>query len=429
MKKVNIVGSGIVGLLSAYYLSQAGFKISVFDSGPNPLTDYNKDKAGATFSGGNARHVSATETSPHASSSMTRQIYIRGDKGGWLAKDVHNLTLAEKAWMDEFELVTQSPELFTQFTKTVIEVNNLGKDLWRKLMIQDPDLFTNVQIQQPLTVFFLDESTFKSEKNVETAANPLYPPRPLTKKEIIKEYPVMADAVRRKIIAGGLVLDGFALNAISFCANIIRRLLSQGVSFSWDTEVTSSQKLDPAEYYLISTGARKQDFLTGTSSHQKIMGVAGVWITIPNPGLKEAFKVACPYPTGYINGTLEGKNLLLSGGYGFIGQDYLDRQNPGIQTLFEDMKRNVQSVFPESFKKALREDSLDERVCVRPMKPSGLGVFEIMKKGKSKVIFTGANSAGGFTQAPVLAAAVLDTLNGKDSFLIKAFSQDKSLSK
>jgi len=428
VRKVNVVGSGIVGLLSAYYLSQSGFKVSVFDAGPNPLTDYNKDKAGATFSGGNARHVSATETSPHASLSMTGQIYISGNKGGWLAKDERNLTLAEKAWMDEFELVTQSPDLFTQFTKTVINVNNLGKDLWRKLMAQDPDLFTNVQIQQPLTVFFLDEPTFKSENNVETAANPLYPPIPLTKKEIAKEYPVMANAVRKGIIAEGLVLDGFALNAISFCKKIIRRLQSQGVSFFWDTEVRSLHELNSANYYLISTGVRKQDFLRGTSSHQKIMGVAGVWIRIPNPGLKKAFKIACPYPTGYINGTLEGNNLLLSGGYGFIGQDYLDRQKPGIKTLFEDIKRNVQSVFPESFKKSLREDSLDERVCIRPMKPSGLGVFEVMEKGKSKAIFTGANSAGGFTQAPVLAAAVLDILNGKDSFLIKAFSQDKSLS-
>lgn len=425
-ERINVVGAGIVGLLSAYYLNKVGFEVSVFDTGPNPLSnnDYDKDRTGATFSGGNARHVSATETSPHASPSMKGQIYISGDEGGWLAKDPNRLNLAEKAWMNEFELVTQRPELFSQFTQTVVRINNLGKDLWRKLMSEDPELFINVQVQQPLTIFFLDEPTFKSETVVETGANPLYPPKPLTKEEIIQEYPVMKDAISKEIIAGGLILDGFALNAISFCTNVIRRLQSNGVNFFWDTEVTSLQDLDPSDYYLISTGARKQDFLKNTPSHQKIMGVAGVWVRIPNSGLTGAFKIACPYPTGYINGTLKGEDLILSGGYGFIGEDNLDRQSPGIQILFDDMKRNVQRVFPESFDKALKDGALDERACVRPVKPSGLGVFEVM----DNVIFAGSNSAGGFTQSLVIAAAVLDTINGKDNFLIKACSQDRLLS-
>jgi len=32
MKKVSIVGGGIIGLCSAYYLSQEGYEVSVFDS-------------------------------------------------------------------------------------------------------------------------------------------------------------------------------------------------------------------------------------------------------------------------------------------------------------------------------------------------------------------------------------------------------------
>jgi glycine/D-amino acid oxidase-like deaminating enzyme len=318
--------------------------------------------------------------------------------------------------MQSFDRLTKEPEFFDSFTKTVIKVNNLGKDLWRELVWEDPNLFKGVCMQEPIAVFFLDTPTFKSETIVEIKANPIFPIQTLSPKEIAKKYPAMVDSVSRRVIVGGLVLDGFSLNSISFCRNMIKHLGHQGVDFSWGRKFTNLDQNDNAfDYYLISTGV---------SITKKVMGVAGVWIKIPNPGLKGPIKIATPYPTGYINGTIEGESLLLSGGYGFIGQDARDEKSPGIQTLFEDMKRNVRMVFPESYKKACEEETLDERVCVRPMKASGLGVFEVIDKGVTKVIFTGANGAGGFTQAPVVARSVLDIINGKESALSKEYSSD-----
>lgn len=426
-KKVTVVGAGIVGLLSAYYLNRSGLKVQVFDAGPNPLIDYDRSKTGATFSGGNARHVSATETYPHASSSMNGKIYRGVNEGGWLAKNPNLLTTDEKRWMDDFDMLTWKPDLFDRFAQTVVGVNNLGKDLWRKLMVEDPELFQGTGLQEPATIFFLDEPTFQSETLVESQANltceTIYP------EEIKARYPAMADALLRKVIVGGLIVDSFALNAISFCRNLIRRLEDKGVSFTWNQAVTDVESINTlSNYYFISTGAFRQDFLRGTHSDQKIMGVAGVWIRIPNPGLEGPIKIATPYPTGYINGTVEGKSLLLSGGYGFIGQDRLDEQSPGIKTLFDDLERNVASIFPESYTKALSEDSLDQRACVRPMKPSGLGVIEILDKGAYKIVFAGGNNAGGFTQAPAVANTAVEIINGQvDIFLQRVYATDRSL--
>ncbi len=397
-KKVNVIGAGIIGLMSAYYLNESGFEVSVFDAGPDPLINYDRNKAGTTFSGGDARHVSATETSPHASPAMAGKIYLGVEQGGWLAKDPSKLTDPERAWMAEFDQLTQDPRTFNRNTKTVTRINNYGKDLWRDLRRKYPQLFNGVGFQEPLTVLFLDRDTFESEIAVETRANPSYPVQ-------------IFNTGGSELIAGGLILDGFAVNSISLCRNMIRSLQNQGVDFSWNKPVTSLEDIPPVNHYLISTGARPQNFSLRTPSHQKIMGVAGVWIKIPNPGLEGPIKIAAPYPTGYINGTLENQDLVLSGGYGFIGQDELDRQSPQIQYLLEDLSRNVSTLFPESYARALKEGTLDPRACVRPMRANGLWVLNTVKKSGQTVIFAGGNNAGGFTQAPVIATAALDIFN------------------
>lgn len=420
-KSAVVVGCGIVGLLSAYFLHRAGLKVSVIDAGPNPLTNYDRAKAGATFSGADARHVSATETSPHASSSMHEQIYKGVREGGWLSKDPKLLTTEEKAWMKDFDHLTKEQEHFNMFTKTVVNVNNLGKDMWRKLTQEDPDLFKDCGMQEKITVFFLDQETFFSETDVETKANPDYPVKTLTLKEIIKEYPAMEEPINKGIIAGGLVLDGFAVQAISFCRNVIARMEREGVDFSWNNEVTNLEEIGKNfDYYLVSTGV---------SIAKKVMGVAGVWIKIPNSGFKNPFKIATPYPTGYINATLFENSLLLSGGYGFIGKDIRNEESQGIQTLFEDIKRNIKRVFPAIYQRALLDGTLDEKACVRPMKATGLGVFEVENKGKAKIIYVGANNAGGFTQAPVIAQSVLDVVNERESLLLKEYASDLSFFK
>src|SRR5437867_413043 len=94
--EVIVIGAGIVGLMSAYQLEKAGFPVTVFDAGPDPsLANYDRSKAGTTFRGGNARHISASETSPHATASRSGIIYKLTSQGGWLAKDPALLTPSE----------------------------------------------------------------------------------------------------------------------------------------------------------------------------------------------------------------------------------------------------------------------------------------------------------------------------------------------
>src|SRR3989344_7232912 len=424
-KEITVIGAGIVGLIAAYYFNKAGLKGSVSDKGPDPLTSYDRHKTGTTFSGGNARHVSATETTPHAASSMNGLIYRSPAEGGWLAKDKLALTDVELEWMDHFNRLTWKKELFAEFTQTVIDVNNQGKALWRKLMKEDRKLFQDTNIHGPATVFFVDDATFRSETITESRANTSV--RILSPKQIMSGYPALRNAVVIETIVGGLIIDSFALNAISFCKNVINQLKSDGVNFRWNQIVNNVADTGKAsDYYFVSTGAAKQDFLTG-DNHDKIMGVVGVWIKIPNPGLLGPIKIATPYPSGYINGTIENQSLVLSGGYGFIGQDKLDEQSEGIQALFEDLRTNVANIFPTSYATALKEKTLDQKACVRPMKSSGLGVFEVLNRDGYKLIFAGGNNAGGFTQAPAIAEAALEVIRTGDSPLRLAYSEDRLL--
>jgi|GEM_PF-2747677 len=426
--EVIVIGSGIVGLMCAYQLEKAGFSVTVFDAGPDPTSgNYDRSKAGTTFRGGNARHISATETCPHATASRSGIIYKPTWQGGWLAKDPAFLTPSETKWMADFEYFTTQSSLIDNYMDDTAYVNNLGKKLWKKLKRENRDLFKNTGVKHRVSVFFLDQKTFESEADFEDKYNPSV--RRLYPKNIKKTYPGLEYACQKGIIAGGIEEDCIAINAIDFCVNVIQYLKAKGVEFRWGERVveittaqdskvirlvTERQEAINAEYYVISTGYFSQNLVSNTKCAGKIMGVTGVWIHIPNPDFKGSFKIDAPEPTGYINATLKDKTLAVSGGYGFIGNDNLDLESPGIQALFSDMEGVIKKIFPESYDRALREGSLDRRACVRPMTAYGLGVFEALPTSSGgKAIIIGANSAGGFTQAPAIAQAVVEVMKGE----------------
>ncbi len=448
--QVIVVGTGIVGLMSAFYLHEAGFKVTCVDAGPDPTNlHYDKRMAGTTFRSGNARHVTATETDPHATSSRAGLIYKPSGEGGWLAKDPTLLTDEEKKWMDDFESFTKQGSRIDQYTDDVCYVNNLGKKLWRKIIRDHGNLFTGTGLQYGVSIFFLDKERAKSEAEFEDKYNRKV--ERLTIEEIESSYPSLAYACEKGFITGGIKEDCITVNSIDLCVNIINYLKTKKVEFNWREYVvemkrtkqgdiaglvTAKRKILRANHYVLSPGWLSQSCLKETKTAGKIMGVCGCWIHIPNPGLemetlvahafdqnfvpggfKGPFKIDAPEPTGYINATLEGSKLVVSGGYGFVGNDLKATPSfdwPGIQALFDHFEGVIKKIFPQSYKEAYQAGSLDRRICVRPMTASGLGLFEILETAKGgKALVVGANSAGGFTQAPAIADAAVDAIMGK----------------
>ncbi|MEL6536651.1 MAG: hypothetical protein AAFQ98_14630, partial [Bacteroidota bacterium] len=85
-----------------------------------------------------------------------------------------------------------------------------------------------------------------------------------------------------------------------------------------------------------------------------------------------------------------------------------------LEGIFKSLKENARTYFPAALEAAMPTIDDHRKYCVRSWTPTGLGVFEtIPTKQGGKLIITGGNNTGGFTQAPVIGEAVLAALDDK----------------
>ena len=97
-----------------------------------------------------------------------------------------------------------------------------------------------------------------------------------------------------------------------------------------------------------------------------------------------------------------------------------------MQQFFEQLEALTEKFFPEEYHQAKDDNTLNKRYCVRPMTAHGLGLMEISDaEDHGRTIITGGNNAGGFVQAPAIAKAVKNALEGKDNPVYKLYHPER----
>ncbi|MEA2498746.1 MAG: hypothetical protein QOH26_1151, partial [Actinomycetota bacterium] len=176
-----------------------------------------------------------------------------------------------------------------------------------------------------------------------------------------------------------------------------------------------------ASNYVISPGVYGGDLLHGTASEDKLQGVLGVWITIPNlsPQMTHSIKSARKgHPAEDANITVttderERSVLVIGSGYGYTGLDPSSIDAEQLDLLYEATEDTARFLFPKGYEAAVEDGSLlaSRRLCIRPWTASGLGLFEVQETDDGgRCIVTGGHNTGGFTQSLSVAQAVRATL-------------------
>ncbi|MEL0638685.1 FAD-dependent oxidoreductase [Marinomonas sp. TI.3.20] len=458
-KSVSMVGAGIVNLVTALKLVQAGFSIEFFDRMPDPLltTEFTLGISGATFGGMNARIFSFNESRQHlyrglkSNSEPNQSFRARVRDGGWLCHDFTSLDPLEKSWIKRLE--DMPSWLAGVYNEDIINYNRNSYNDWKGLFITYPKLLRGVNFLNNLLRIYQTQEAFQKAISTETSLGSCK--EIITAERLTQLEPCFTDAVSTNEIVGALSVEGFSVNIISLSRNIIRLLKNLGVKFHWNSNFDGVEKNSSGKVVSLKFGSQKN-----TTDHvvlcpgayarighghltplDDIASVAGMWITLPN----EVNPLTSPLKVrrkGYASAeSSEGANIIpghdcngnpviyCSSGHGFIGLSPDNFTKSGKDELFQSIKDTVQELFPDKYAEAIRKGMLNNppEYCVRPWTSSGLGVFtsEEMESG-GVLLQIGGHNTGGFAQAPAIAQAVYNVLIGQKDPMSEIYHSNRA---
>ncbi|EME46917.1 hypothetical protein DOTSEDRAFT_87328 [Dothistroma septosporum NZE10] len=456
---VLLIGAGILNLTTAHHLVKHEFRVTIVDAGPDPRFDHDWTCMGTTHGGGDARMFTSTEADNY--NEKESEIYrdmqsifrttVR--EGGWAVKAPSELSPAEVEWIEAFENVPAS--MASGFKKDIHSVNQQGGILWQELKATSPHLFDDVGLHEDIIRMYVEQPALDASVQLNRCLGTLLDTTSLD--DFLELHPRFHAAAESGHLAGAFTVKGFTVNVHQFVSKLIADIVNQGGKFRWNCRVqqilrdesgavsslqTQFGEALSADHFVVSPGATGQDLLLGTKSQDVIQGVLGVWLQIPNvePRLQNSIKI---HRRGHlvedINITVAkhahtGEDILwFGGGYGYVGNDRPADDNPELNALFDELSEVARIYFPKGYEKAKERGSLwpngEQRYCVRPFTPTGLGVFETLPTATGgKLVITGGNNTGGFAQAPALARAVLRALVNESDPIHTLFHPDRSKS-
>lgn len=435
-KKIVLVGAGVVNLVSAYYLSQQGYELTIIDKAPAPSQKKDWKKFGCTFGGENVRMYSYTEADNYNEkgsqlySSMDKAFSEVIDDGGWLIKNSSTFTESERSWIEDFNNVDAQDAI--QYNEEIYQINIASGGLWDDWMQENPILFDNAEVRRDIFRIYSDPSDFEAAQQLHGRLGSLI--RVVEKEEVEHSYPLFRAAEAAGQLGGCMLVNGFTLKVHTLCENILSHLIAQGAEVRWNSCFSGIEKdhlgkvkgilvdgaLETYDHYLLSLGAYAGNTLANTQTKNQLHGVLGIWLTLPNlyPELEHSMKI---HKTGHVgedtNVTLINQNgkpaLVLGSGYGYTGNATSNNvQTSELKGLYDSLKQTAQVYFPEAYEQVCSTADDFQKYCVRGWTPTGLGIFEdIPAQNNGKLIITGGNNTGGFTQAPLIADAVLKALD------------------
>ena len=309
-KEVIIVGGGIIGLATAYYLNLEGHDVSVIDQ--------DKIKSGASHI--NSGYLTPSHIIPLAAPGMISKGFrwMFNNSSPFYIKPRFDLDLVN--WGMKF-IKSCTSEHVQKSMKSILDINLLSKKLF--IEMQQSDTFDFHLESKGLLMAYKTSLAEREEAKAASWAKDLgIIVKQLSKEEILKIQPKVPMEV-----AGAFMYESDAHTTPElFMNNLKNHLMSRGVKFFLDTVVSSFQKKEKkiealntnkgifkADEFVIATGAWTEGILkelgiklsiqAGKGYSFDVKDIAGLSI----PAILSEAKVAVTPMSGYtrFGGTME----------------------------------------------------------------------------------------------------------------------------
>jgi D-amino-acid dehydrogenase len=432
-RHIVLVGLGIVNLVTAHFLVEAGHRVTCLDGAPDPRHDHPWTDYGCSRGGGNARMFTLTECDDYHDKSLDRaepntQFRDSVSGNGWL---IGELGPGDEEWIADFERVPGW--LARTYNADIFALTRRSGILWRDWIDRRSDLFGEVGLRGGILRLYGTSDALRHGRVRQDMVGATE--QALSAAEVRRQYPALSGAAP-DAFAGGVEVSGFTLQVHDLMARLLDELEQRGASLRFDEAVadlrhdaggriagtvTDRGESVEADDYVFSPGTAGW-WLGGRAGIEPLVrGVLGCWATVPNvePRLEHSLKIVRPdhfavdANVTVARGSDGAASLIVGSGYGYVGAGE-DAISPAeLELTYRAVVDTIRTFFPAALE-AAREQSVERsfRYCVRPWTASNLGVFARQPATRGQAVWTGGHNTGGFAQAPVVAEAVLAALNG-----------------
>ena len=394
-KSVAVIGAGIAGLTTAYYLAREGYQVVVYEQERYPAMK-------TSFANGGQISVSNSEVWTTWSNVRKGFKWIFKKNAPLLIRP--RLDWAQWKWMAKF-LYHTATGAYEENTKTTIKLALLADKLYKEIATEEGLEFD--QTPSGILHFYKDPAYFESAKNAQSiyqssgVAWDIF--GPMQTKALDKTLNDVDG-----IVGGAWTWHDWTGDIHKFCYQLANVLYTKyNVKFSYNDKIRSSYDLevltDCFDAVVIAAGVGSEKLANKVGDNLDIYPVKGYSITINNVDPNYLPQVSLLDDQAKIVTSTLGNRLRVAGTAELAGENY-DIRKDRIQPLLDWVHTNFPNINTHDY---------TQWACLRPMTPNMLPVVRQSTKNK-QVFYHAGHGHLGWTLSPATAKQVVELIKNAD---------------
>lgn len=414
--KVIVLGAGVIGVTSAYFLARAGHQVVVLEKSSGPAT-------GCSYANGGQLSYSHIETWANKTSffSMAKAAAL---PGSFLSvSDLGNKKFL--SWLYNF-YKNSNPQKAQENSRRLFRLTSYSKEVLEDVLSTEPDLKFNYQ-ERGILHFYRDKKKFEAAiKEAEFHNSMGCEAQILSAEECVKKEPTLVKLFDEQKLAGGIFYEIDASGNSFIFTKTLEKICREkyGVIFEYDadirniltnhkkiTGINTSKGVFVGNKYVYALGAYGNKLLQGIQLNSQIYPLKGYSLSISSDEEFIAPNLALT----------DTENKIV---YSRIGNIF--RAAGTVEIC--DLKTNKNKKHIEFLKNAMRGsfsdfgnlNQVEEWFGFRPFRPNSLPLICEVKKYGNLLLNAGHGSLGWTLSAgsgKILADLVSDQPNKNFGFL------------
>jgi len=403
--KVLVLGAGVVGTATAYFLARDGHRVTVIDRAPQP---------GMETSFANGGQISACHAKPWAGVGVPKQAFL------WMFKP--DAPLLFKPWRFDPSLWSWGLKFLRNCTSAREHANmnrTLRVALYSRAVLRSLRQLTNIQYDQVTSGILHIYRNARSFDEGRATADKLkqlgLPQDILTPAECVRIEPALAHAAKTDLVGGLISPEDESGDAHKFSLEIAKLARSHGATFDFGvtvkkleaangriTRVITDRGVEDCDAVVLAMGSYSPRLAADLNLFLPIYPAKGYSISVEIENPSAAPTISLTDEGAFMVFSRLGNRMRVAGTAELAGWDL--SINP---VRVEPLKRNAQSLFPD----ASSYQDLNAWTGLRPATPDSVPILG--KTPYENLFLNTGHGTLGWTMACGSAQVIADLIAGR----------------